>query len=177
MSPRRNWDSPTPSLASDCAPSPGTKGGGHTRLQVRGWGVPIPTTGEKAQHSAYSVLETHRRRRLSTDTRVSSFSRGGVSSLVYKRCCPGKQQLPFCPLQPLRKIFFLSLFLSRWVKLFSTISDQKSVKKSNFSIHLQRKSKRTKTCSKFGLFRSFLGTSGLIRPRIYPAALFILSPF
>ncbi len=28
MSPRRNWDSPTPSLASECAPSPGTKGGG-----------------------------------------------------------------------------------------------------------------------------------------------------
>jgi hypothetical protein len=26
MSPRRNWDSPTPSLASECAPPPGTKG-------------------------------------------------------------------------------------------------------------------------------------------------------
>jgi hypothetical protein len=30
MSPRRNWDSPTPSLASKCAPPPGTKGGGVT---------------------------------------------------------------------------------------------------------------------------------------------------
>ena len=36
MSPHRNWDSPTPSLASKCAPPPRTKGG-----------VPIPTTGEK----------------------------------------------------------------------------------------------------------------------------------
>ena len=32
MSPRRNWDSPTPSLASECAPPPGTKGGWHIRL-------------------------------------------------------------------------------------------------------------------------------------------------
>jgi hypothetical protein len=41
MSPRRNWDSPTPSLASECAPPPGTKeGGGHTRLLVRGWSSP-----------------------------------------------------------------------------------------------------------------------------------------
>jgi hypothetical protein len=28
MSPRWNWDSPTSSLASECAPPPGTKGGG-----------------------------------------------------------------------------------------------------------------------------------------------------
>ena len=28
MSPRRNWDSPTPSLASECAPPPRTAGGG-----------------------------------------------------------------------------------------------------------------------------------------------------
>jgi hypothetical protein len=28
MSPRRNWDSPTPSLTSECAPPPGTGGGG-----------------------------------------------------------------------------------------------------------------------------------------------------
>jgi hypothetical protein len=26
MSPRWNWDSPTPSLASECAPPPGTRG-------------------------------------------------------------------------------------------------------------------------------------------------------
>ncbi len=49
MSPRWNWDSPTPSLASERAPPPLTKGGGgHTRLQVGVEGVPIPTTGEKA---------------------------------------------------------------------------------------------------------------------------------
>jgi hypothetical protein len=41
MSPRRNWGSTTPSLASECAPPPRTKGGeGHTRLWVRGWGSP-----------------------------------------------------------------------------------------------------------------------------------------
>jgi hypothetical protein len=40
MSLHRNWDSPTPSLASECAPPPGTKWGGegHTRLRVRGVG-------------------------------------------------------------------------------------------------------------------------------------------
>jgi len=40
MSPSRNWDSPTLSLASECTPPTGTKGGGHTRLRVRGWGSP-----------------------------------------------------------------------------------------------------------------------------------------
>ncbi len=40
MSPRRNKDSPNPSLASECAPPPRPGGGGHTRLQVRGWGSP-----------------------------------------------------------------------------------------------------------------------------------------
>ncbi len=40
MSPRRNWDSPTPSLVSECASPPGIKGGGHTRMRVRGWGSP-----------------------------------------------------------------------------------------------------------------------------------------
>ncbi len=40
MSPRWNWDSPTPPLASECAPPPGTKGEGATRLRVRGWGSP-----------------------------------------------------------------------------------------------------------------------------------------
>ncbi len=39
MSPRRNWDYPNPSLASECVPPPRTGGrGGHTRLRVRGWG-------------------------------------------------------------------------------------------------------------------------------------------
>ncbi len=28
MSPRRNWDSPTPSIASECAPPPNPGGGG-----------------------------------------------------------------------------------------------------------------------------------------------------
>ncbi len=34
MSPRRNWGSRTPSLASECAPTPATKAGGHTCLRV-----------------------------------------------------------------------------------------------------------------------------------------------
>jgi hypothetical protein len=33
MSPRRKWDSPNPSLSSECAPPPM-----HIRLRVRGWG-------------------------------------------------------------------------------------------------------------------------------------------
>jgi hypothetical protein len=50
MTSRPNWDSPTPSPASEwMSPSPGTKKGGHTRLRVSGWGwVLIRTTGEKA---------------------------------------------------------------------------------------------------------------------------------
>jgi hypothetical protein len=36
MSPRRNWDFPTPSVASECAPPPEPKGGGHTRLRMKG---------------------------------------------------------------------------------------------------------------------------------------------
>jgi hypothetical protein len=35
MSPRPNWDSPTPPRKRVCPP-PGTKGGGHTCLRVRG---------------------------------------------------------------------------------------------------------------------------------------------
>jgi hypothetical protein len=47
--PRRNWDSPNPSLASEFAPPPRTKGGGgHSPAGEGVWGVPIPTTGEKA---------------------------------------------------------------------------------------------------------------------------------
>jgi hypothetical protein len=39
MSPRRNWDSPTPFLASECAPPPpDQRVGGYNRLSVRGWG-------------------------------------------------------------------------------------------------------------------------------------------
>jgi hypothetical protein len=40
MYPCRNWDSPNPFIASECAPPPRT-GGGHTCLRwVRGWGSP-----------------------------------------------------------------------------------------------------------------------------------------
>ncbi len=41
MSPRWNWDSPTPLAASECALPPVPKGGGgHTRLLLKGWGSP-----------------------------------------------------------------------------------------------------------------------------------------
>ncbi len=40
MSHSRNWDSPNPTPASECALPPGPKGGAHTRLRVRGWGSP-----------------------------------------------------------------------------------------------------------------------------------------
>ncbi len=39
---------PHPSPASECAPPPWNQRGGGTRLRVRGGGVPIPTSGEKA---------------------------------------------------------------------------------------------------------------------------------
>ncbi len=48
MGPRLNWDSPTPSLAGECATSPGTKGGWHSRLRVRGWGSPNSDDWRKA---------------------------------------------------------------------------------------------------------------------------------
>jgi hypothetical protein len=47
MSLRRNWDSPTPSLASECAPPPNQGGGGTLAAGEGGGGVPIPTTVEK----------------------------------------------------------------------------------------------------------------------------------
>ncbi len=40
MSPRWNWDSPTPLAASECALPPVPKGGVHTRLLLKGWGSP-----------------------------------------------------------------------------------------------------------------------------------------
>ncbi len=46
MSPRRNWDSPTPSLAIKCAPPPGTKGGTFSPAG-EGLGESQFTTGEK----------------------------------------------------------------------------------------------------------------------------------
>jgi hypothetical protein len=51
MSPRRNWDSPTPRLASDCAPPSGTKGRGHTRLRVR-----CPNSDERRKSLALCLL-------------------------------------------------------------------------------------------------------------------------
>jgi hypothetical protein len=45
LSPRPNWD---PLFRKRVCPLPEPKEGGHIRLRVRGWGVPIQKTGEKA---------------------------------------------------------------------------------------------------------------------------------
>jgi hypothetical protein len=42
---RRNWSSPTPLAAGECAPPPFGRGGGHTRLRERGWGSPNSDEG------------------------------------------------------------------------------------------------------------------------------------
>ncbi len=55
MSPRWNWDSPTPVSRQRVWPSPQNQGG-HTRLQVRGWGSPNSDYWRKSLAlSAYSV--------------------------------------------------------------------------------------------------------------------------
>ncbi len=61
MFPRWNWDPLTPSSASEHAPPPETKGGHTIACGWGGGGVPIPTTGEKAWHSVYSVVCTNKR--------------------------------------------------------------------------------------------------------------------
>ncbi len=45
--PRRNWDSPNPSLASVPLP-PAPRGGGKTSLRMRGWGSPNSDDRRKA---------------------------------------------------------------------------------------------------------------------------------
>jgi hypothetical protein len=57
MSPRRNWDSSTPSLASEFAPPHGTKGGtGAHSPAGEGLGESqFRRLEKKAEHSAYSV--------------------------------------------------------------------------------------------------------------------------
>ncbi len=40
MSPRWNWDSPTPLVARECALPPGPKGGGAYSPAAKGWGSP-----------------------------------------------------------------------------------------------------------------------------------------
>ncbi len=46
---------PTSSPPSECVPPPWTQGG-HTRLQGRGWGDPIPTTGQKLYSSTLQYI-------------------------------------------------------------------------------------------------------------------------
>jgi hypothetical protein len=56
----RSGTSPTPSPhARKSPPPPRIKGGGHNRLQVTGWGIPIRTTGGKAKHSVYILCGSH----------------------------------------------------------------------------------------------------------------------
>ncbi len=59
MSPRWNWDSPTPLAASECALTPDQRVVGHTRLRLKGWGSPNSNDCRNAYLSAYSVYLTH----------------------------------------------------------------------------------------------------------------------
>jgi hypothetical protein len=55
FSSRRNWDSPNPSPAGECAPPPGS-GGRDTLAGERGVGrVPIPTRGHTLWYSFYCI--------------------------------------------------------------------------------------------------------------------------
>jgi hypothetical protein len=59
FSSRRNWDSPTPSPAGECAQSPfglGGGGGGHTRLRERGWGSPTEEIHCGTLHTVYTYM-------------------------------------------------------------------------------------------------------------------------
>jgi hypothetical protein len=57
MSPRRNWGLSHPlSRQRVCPPPPNQRGEGTLACGRGVGGVPIPTTGEKAEHSAYSVI-------------------------------------------------------------------------------------------------------------------------
>ncbi len=76
FSSRRNWDSPTPLAAGECAPLPPFDpggGGGHTRLRERG--VPIPTRG----HTLWCSINTRTLWRQATMVicRSSCKDRGG----------------------------------------------------------------------------------------------------
>jgi hypothetical protein len=77
MSPRRNLDSPNPSLASECAPPPRT-GGGHTRLRSRDWTL---------EESQFRRLE----KKLSTLLHI-------LTPICSIACLPSKTVLPrmFC---------------------------------------------------------------------------------
>ncbi len=48
FSSRRNWDSPNPSPAGECAPLPLVPGGGHTLWRERGWESPNSDEGTYA---------------------------------------------------------------------------------------------------------------------------------
>jgi hypothetical protein len=58
MSPRRNWDSPNPSPASECALPPGQKGGGAHSPEAKGVGESQFQRLEKKRSTlhAYSVV-------------------------------------------------------------------------------------------------------------------------
>ncbi len=53
----RTWDSPTPSHAGERVPPPPAPSWGGTRLQERGWGVPIRTRGHSGTLDIYVLCE------------------------------------------------------------------------------------------------------------------------
>ncbi len=56
MSPRWNWDSSNPSLASECAPPPGTKGDGAHSPAGEGLGPGSPNSDDWRKVSYFVVL-------------------------------------------------------------------------------------------------------------------------
>ncbi len=115
MSPRRNWDSPNPSLASDCAP-PSRTGGGDTL--ACGWGV-------EGSPNSDDGLE----KKLSFSTLPILYAVGLFRPLQKVNVCPSfLSQDNFC-FGTLSEVFFvfwncalLSLFL--FVSFFSSFESQ-----------------------------------------------------
>ncbi len=60
MSPRRNWVSPTPSLTSECAPPPGTRGGGGVAYSPAGEGLGSPNSDDWRKSFALCLLCEYR---------------------------------------------------------------------------------------------------------------------
>ncbi len=74
MSPRRNWDSPTPLAAGECSlPPPDQRVGGHTRLLLKGWGSPNSDDWRKSL-ALCLLCASHPLNRPYPDKRMSSFT-------------------------------------------------------------------------------------------------------
>ncbi len=82
FSSRRNWDSPNPSPAGECAPlPPGSRGVGHTRWREKGWESPNSDEGTYTVVLfiyTYSVLFLVKRTTTTLQIRPSSLRFPGI---------------------------------------------------------------------------------------------------